>query len=200
MKMHLSLARLTRHSGPPSSKVGMGNNHRNPTNPATWVPTLYFAEGAPFFIVSLIAGIFYKRLGFPNDIIALYTSWLLLPWSLKPIWSPLLEMFKTKKFFVVLFEFAGGLSLAATALCLAMPNYFRYALALFAVVAFCSSTHDIAADGLYIASLSAKQQAAYAGWQGGFYNIARFVSQGGLLILVGYLETRMPVVRAWMLI
>src|SRR5580704_13020822 len=98
MKMHLSLALLTRHSGPPSSKVGMGNNHRNPTNPATWVPTLYFAEGAPFFIVSLIAGIFYKRLGFPNDIIALYTSWLLLPWSLKPIWSPLLEIFRTKKF------------------------------------------------------------------------------------------------------
>ena len=109
-------------------------------HPAAWVPTMYFAEGLPFFAISLIAGILYKRLGLPNDVIALYTSWLLLPWSLKPIWSPLLEMFKTKKFFVVLFEFAGGLSLASIALCLPLPNYFRYTLALFAVVAFCSST------------------------------------------------------------
>src|SRR5271157_6290628 len=168
--------------------------------PATWLPTLYFAEGIPFFAISLIAGILYKRLGMPNDAIALYTSWLLLPWSLKPFWSPLLEMFKTKKFFVVSFEFIVGLSLALIAVCLPLPNYFRYTLALFVLVAFCSSTHDIAADGLYIASLSDKEQAAYAGWQGGFYNIARFVSQGGLLILAGYLETRMPVVRAWMII
>jgi PAT family beta-lactamase induction signal transducer AmpG len=86
------------------------------------------------------------------------------------------------------------------ALCLPLPDYFRYSIAFFTLVAFCSSTHDIAADGLYIASLSPKQQAAYAGWQGGFYNIARFFSQGGLLILAGYLETRMPVVRAWMII
>jgi len=83
---------------------------------------MYFAEGLPFFAISLIAGILYKRLGLPNDVIALYTSWLLLPWSLKPLWSPLLEMFKTKKFFVVLFEFAGGLSLASIALCLPLPN------------------------------------------------------------------------------
>jgi PAT family beta-lactamase induction signal transducer AmpG len=97
-------------------------------------------------------------------------------------------------------EFVGGLSLGMLALCLPMPNYFRYSVALLAVIAFCSSTHDIAADGLYIASLTRKQQAAYAGWQGGFYNIARFFAQGGLLILVGYLETRMPVIRAWMIV
>jgi PAT family beta-lactamase induction signal transducer AmpG len=85
-------------------------------------------------------------------------------------------------------------------LCLPLAGYFRYTLALFVVVAFCSSTHDIAADGLYIASLSAKEQAAYAGWQGGFYNVARFVSQGGLIVLAGYLETRMDVPHAWMAI
>jgi PAT family beta-lactamase induction signal transducer AmpG len=169
-------------------------------HPGLWVPSLYFAEGLPFFAISLIAGILYKRLGLPNDVIALYTSWLLLPWSLKPLWSPLLEMFKTKKFFVVVFECAGGLSLAAIALCLPLPNYFRYTLALFVVVAFCSSTHDIAADGLYIASLSAKQQAAYAGWQGGFYNVARFFSQGALVILAGFLEARYDVPHAWMVI
>jgi MFS transporter, PAT family, beta-lactamase induction signal transducer AmpG len=169
-------------------------------HPGAWVPTLYFAEGLPFFAVSLIAGIFYKRRGVPNDVIALYTSLLLWPWSLKPLWSPLLEMFKTKKFFVVLTEILGGLALALVALSLPLPGYFRYSLAFFSVVAFCSSTHDIAADGLYIASLSPKEQAAYAGWQGGFYNVARFFSQGGLVILAGYLEARMDLSQAWMAI
>src|ERR1035438_10178149 len=163
-----------------------------------WVPTLYFAEGVPFFAVALIAGILYKRLGLRNDVITFYTSLLLLPWSLKPLWSPLIEMFKTKKFFVVALELAGGLSLALVALCLPLPGYFGYTLALLAVVAFSSSTHDIAADGLYIASLSPKEQAAYTGWQGGFYNAARFFSQGGLIILAGYLELRVGVPRAWM--
>jgi PAT family beta-lactamase induction signal transducer AmpG len=109
-------------------------------------------------------------------------------------------MFRTKKFFVVLTELVGGLSLGLLALCLPLPGYFRYSAALLALIAFWSSTHDIAADGLYIGSLNSRQQAEYAGWQGAFYNIARFVSQGGLLILAGYLEYRMPVVRAWMII
>jgi len=175
-----------------------GNPRRIP--PAAWVPTLYFAEGIPFFAVSLLAGILYKRLGLGNDVIALYTKLLLLPWSLKPLWSPLLEMFKTKKYFVVLLQFSGGVSLGLIALCLPLPGYFLYTIGLFAVVAFCSSTHDIAADGLYIASLSGKEQAAYAGWQSGFYSVARLFSQGGLIILAGYLEARMDVPHAWMAI
>ena len=95
------------------------------THPARWVPTLYFAEGVPFFAVALIAGILYKRLGLRNDVITFYTSLLLLPWSLKPLWSPLIEMFKTKKFFVVFLELAGGLSLVLVALCLPLPKLFR---------------------------------------------------------------------------
>jgi PAT family beta-lactamase induction signal transducer AmpG len=169
-------------------------------HPALWIPTLYFAEGLPYFAVQAIAGILYKRRGVPNDVITLYTSLLLLPWSLKPLWSPLLEMFKTKKFFVVVTQFAGGVSLALIALCLPLPGYFRYTLALFAVVAFCSSTHDIAADGLYIASLNAKEQAAYSGWLGAFYNAARLFSKWGLVLLAGYLELRMDVPHAWMVI
>ncbi len=178
----------------------MSNGQPARTHPAAWVPTLYFAEGLPFFAVSLLAGILYKRLGVANDVIALYTSWLLLPWSLKPLWSPVLEMFKTKKFFVVIMELIGGISLALVALCLPLPNFFRYTLAFFSVAAFCSSTHDIAADGLYIASLSSKEQAAFAGWQGGFYNVARFCSQGGLVILAGYLEARSTIAQAWTVI
>lgn len=170
------------------------------TSPAKWVPTLYFAEGLPFYAVSLMALIYYQRAGVSNQVIALTTSLLGLPWSLKPLWSPFLEMYKTRKFFVVSFEFVGGLSLALLALCLPLPGWFRYSIALFSIIGFCSSSHDIAADGLYIASLSDKQQSAYAGWQGGFYNVARFLAQGGLIILAGLLEKRMPAVRAWMII
>ena len=169
-------------------------------SPSLWVPTLYFAEGLPFYAVNMMALIFYSRMGVSNTVITATVSLLALPWTLKPLWSPFLEMFRTKKFFVVLMEIAGGLTLGLLALCLPLPGYFRYSAALLALIAFWSSTHDIAADGLYIASLSSKQQAEYAGWQGAFYNIARFVSQGGLLILAGYLEYRMPVVRAWMVI
>ena len=178
----------------------MSETRRTGVSPAVWVPTLYFAEGLPFYAVGMMALIFYSRMGIDNRTITATVSILGLPWSLKPLWSPFLEMYKTKKFFVVLMEFVGGVSLGLLALCLPLPDYFRYSIAFFALVAFCSSTHDIAADGLYIGSLTPKQQAAYAGWQGGFYNIARFFSQGGLLILAGYLETRMPAVRAWMII
>src|ERR1035438_2227405 len=94
--------------------------------PFAWAPTLYFAEGVPFFAISLIAGILYKRLGMGNDVIALYTKLLLLPWSLKPLWSPLLEMFKTKKYFVVLLQLVGGVSLAVIGLCLPLASYFLY--------------------------------------------------------------------------
>ena len=173
---------------------------RNGHSPSLWVPTLYFAEGLPFYAVNMMALIFYSRMGVSNTVITATVSLLALPWTLKPLWSPFLEMFRTKKFFVVLMELLGGLSLGVLALCLPLPGYFRYSAALLALIAFWSSTHDIAADGLYITSLSSKQQAEYAGWQGAFYNIARFVSQGGLLILAGYLEYRMPVVRAWMVI
>jgi PAT family beta-lactamase induction signal transducer AmpG len=173
---------------------------RSGYRPSLWVPTLYFAEGLPFYAVNMMALIFYSRMGVSNTVITATVSLLALPWTLKPLWSPFLEMFRTKKFFVVLMELVGGLSLGLLALCLPLPGYFRYSTALLALIAFWSSTHDIAADGLYIASLSSKQQAEYAGWQGAFYNIARFVSQGGLLILAGYLEYRMPVVRAWMVI
>ena len=175
-------------------------NDRQYASPARWVPTLYFAEGLPFYTVSLMALVFYQRVGVSNEVIALSTSLLGLPWSLKPLWSPFLEMYKTRKFFVVCFEFIGGLSLGLLALCLPLPGYFRYSIALLSIVGFCSSSHDIVADGLYIASLTSKQQSAYAGWQGGFFNVARFFSQGGLIILAGFLEARMPIFRAWMII
>jgi PAT family beta-lactamase induction signal transducer AmpG len=150
---------------------------------------------------------FYQRMGVGNALITLVISLLAWPWTLKPLWSPLLEMYKTKKFFVVLLQVVGGLSLVLLALSLNLPGYFRYSIAIFSLLGFSSATHDIAADGIYIASLTPKDQAAYAGWQGAFYNIARIFSMGGLIWLTGFLQERFlrahtsaPMVQAWMLV
>lgn len=129
-------------------------------------------------------------MGVPNALNTLVISLLALPWTLKPLWSRLLETYKTKKFFVVLMQMAGGLSLGLVALSLHLPAYFRLSVVLFAVLGFCSATHDIATDGIYIAALSSKEQAAYVGWQGSFYNLARVFTMGGLLWLVGVLSDR----------
>jgi PAT family beta-lactamase induction signal transducer AmpG len=154
-----------------------------------------------------MALIFYQRMGVSNAVTTLVISLLAWPWTLKPLWSPLLETYRTKKFFVVLMQLLGGLGLVLLALCLPLPGYFRYSIAILALMAFASSTHDIAADGLYIASLSPREQAAYAGWQGAFYNVARIFSMGGLIWLAGALQGRFlaagastPMVRAWMAI
>jgi len=175
--------------------------------PATWVPTVYFAEGLPFYAVNILALFFFQKMGVSNTVNTLVISLLALPWTLKPIWSPMLEMFKTKKFFVVLTQLVGGLSLVLIALSLNLPGYFHYVVALLAVLGFCSATHDIATDGIYIAALTPKQQAAWIGWQGSFYNLARVFATGVLLWSVGVLTemfTRSllpaPMVHAWMIV
>lgn len=169
-------------------------------SPMTWVPTLYLAEGLPFYAIALIAGLMYKSFGVPNDQIAHWTKLIGFAWVFKPLWSPFLEASPSKKRLVVLFEFSAGVGLALVAVVLQTPAYFVLSIAMFAWVAFSAATHDIAADGLYIANLSAKQQAAYAGWQGAFFNAAKFIALGGLAILAGHLEKVMSVPNAWTLI
>jgi PAT family beta-lactamase induction signal transducer AmpG len=166
-------------------------------HPLAWVPTLYLAQGLPFYAVALVAGLMFKSLGMPNDLIARWTGVLGLAWVFKALWSPFLELARSKKSVVVAFQLVGGASLAGVALALQLPAWFAVSIALLAVVALASATHDIAADGLYIASLSARQQAAYAGWQGAFFNAAKFLSLGGLVILAGYLEKRLGAAPAW---
>jgi PAT family beta-lactamase induction signal transducer AmpG len=181
--------------------------HSEGRHPATWVPTVYFAEGLPFYAVTLLALTFYQRMGVSVTKIALFTSLLGLPWTLKPLWSPFLEMYKTKKFFVILMQLLGGITTGALALTLTLPGFLQISLVLFSIIAFASATHDIATDGLYIAALSPKQQAEYAGWQGGFFNVGKFFSLGGLIYLAGYLTDKFtragsasPIVHAWMII
>ena len=166
-------------------------------HPLAWVPTLYLAQGLPFYSVALVAGLMFKSMGVPNDRIAHWTGLLGLAWVFKALWSPFLELARSKKAAVVGFQLAGGLALGALALALQLPGWFALSIALLALVALASSTHDIAADGLYIASLNPRQQAAYAGWQGAFFNGAKFLSLGGLVILAGHLEGRFGAQPAW---
>lgn len=169
-------------------------------SPLTWVPTLYLTQGLPFYAIALIAGLMYKSQGVANDQIARWTGLLGLFWVFKPLWSPLLETIPSKKRIVVFFQYVGAAGLGCAALALGAPAWFALSLCFFALVSFASATHDIAADGLYIASLSNKQQAAYAGWQGAFFNAAKFISLGGLVILAGHLEMTMAVADAWAVI
>ena len=174
-------------------------------NPALWVPTVYFAEGLPYYAVNFVTLFFLQKMGVSNTVNTLAISLLALPWSLKPLWSPALEMFKTKKYFVILMELLGGASLLMVAVSLNLPDYFRYVMVLLAVLGVCSATHDIATDGIYIAVLTPKEQAAWVGIQGACYNMARIFCTGALLWLAGTLTERFtraqmaaPIVHAWM--
>lgn len=177
-------------------------NNSKLRHPLTWVPTLYFAEGLPLWVVLIVAGVMFKSMGVSNQEIGHWTGILVLAWTFKPLWSPLLETSNNKRFFVVLFQIIGGVALGLIALTLQLPNAIAVTVALLGVVALASATHDIAADGLYIASLSTKQQAAFAGWQGAFYNASKFVISGGLVVLAGDLQTKLqyPPEKAWSII
>ncbi|MDF1546397.1 MAG: MFS transporter [Bacteroidales bacterium] len=169
-------------------------------HPATWIPTVYFGMGLPFVAIAQASALMYKNLGISDTQIALWTSLIMLPWTLKPLWSPVLEMFKTKKHFVVATQLVTGFTFALVALSLPLDGFFRYSIALLAVVAFSGSTHDIATDGVYLSVLSSKLQAKYIGWQGAAYNIAKIVSGGGFVYFAGELEKTIGVVHAWMVV
>ncbi|HEY2926131.1 MFS transporter, partial [Piscinibacter sp.] len=166
-------------------------------SPFTWVPSLYFAQGLPFFAVNVVMALMYKSMGVPNEQIARWSGLLSLAWGIKWLWSPFLELAPSKKSIVVVFQLLGGAGLCLVALSLQLPNYFLVGIAALTLVSLASATHDIASDGLYIASLPAKQQAEFAGWQGAFFNVARFISMGGLVILAGHLEKSIGVANAW---
>jgi len=168
--------------------------------PARWVPTLYFAEGLPFVAIAMVSALMYKNMGIADAQITFWTSLVMLPWTLKPLWGPVLEMFKTKKHFVVGTQFIGGVAFGFLALTLPLDGFFRYSLALFAIIAFNGATHDIAADGVYINVLSPKLQAQFVGWQGAAYNIAKVFTQGALVFLAGQLEMSVGITKAWMTI
>ncbi len=157
-------------------------------NPWAWIPTLYFSQGLPYVIVMTVSVIMYKNFGLSNTKIAFYTSWLYLPWVIKPLWSPFVDIFFTKRKWVLATQFILGISLASIALTLPTPQYFQYSMAFLWLMAFNSATHDIASDGLYLISLNSKEQSFFVGIRSTFYRVAMITGQGLLVILAGYLE------------
>jgi PAT family beta-lactamase induction signal transducer AmpG len=158
-------------------------------SPWFWIPSLYYAEGMPYIIVMTVSVIFYKRMGISNTDIALYTSWLYLPWVIKPLWSPLVDLLRTKRFWIITMQLLIGAGLGGVALTIPLPDFFKFTLGFFWLLAFSSATHDIAIDGFYMLGLTRHQQAWYIGFRATFYRFAMITGQGLLIIFAGYLES-----------
>jgi len=161
-------------------------------NPFYWIPTTWFAMGLPNLVLGgTIASLLYKSLGYSDAQIAFWTGVIVLPWSFKPLWGPFMELYKTKKFYIQLSQFACGLLFALSVLTLYSNAFFPLSVSLFFLIAFFGATQDMAADGVYLSELSASDQAKYVGWQGTFYNVAKIFSNGGMVFLAG---TLIPVI------
>lgn len=162
-----------------------------------WVPTLYFAEALPYVVVMTLSTIMYTNLGLSNTELAFYTGWLYLPWVIKPLWSPIVDSLRTKRWWIIAMQLLVGASLAAVALTLQTDWWLRGSLAFFWLMAFSSATHDIAADGFYILALNENDQALYVGIRSTAYRIGMIFCQGLIVVLAGYLEERYNVPLAW---
>jgi len=160
-------------------------------SPWSWIPTLYFASGMPYVVVMSVSVIMYKRLGISNTDIALYTSWLYLPWVIKPFWSPFVDILRTKRSWIVAMQLLIGAGLGGVALTLPTDDFFRNSLALLWLLAFSSATHDIAADGFYMLGLSKHDQTWFVGIRSTFYRLAMIAGQGLLIMLAGLMEKTM---------
>lgn len=158
------------------------------TNPWAWIPTLYFAEALPYVAVMTISVMMYKRLDISNTDIALYTSWLYLPWVIKPLWSPFIDLIKSKRWWILAMELLIGAGMAGIAFTIPTSHFFQSTLAFFWLMAFYSATHDIAADGFYMLALTPHEQTLYVGIRSTFYRIATIAGQGLLIMLAGTLE------------
>ena len=168
-------------------------------NPWWWVPTSYFSEGIPFALVIWVAGTMFKDLGHSDGQITFATSSIGIAWSLKPFWAAFLDMYRTKKFFVLSMEFLMAALLIGIAVSLPLPNYFQIVIAVLWVIAFASSTQDICVDGIYITTLDAAKQAAYIGVQGVFWNVGRIFATAAIVWTAGTLRTdhHMAAETAW---
>lgn len=163
-----------------------------------WVPTLYFVEGLPYFIVNTISLIIFKDLGMDNGRLALITSLIGLPWMIKPLWSPFVDIFRSKRWWIVTMQALMAVSVGLIALSLPKSSPFTLTLILFVIAAFASATHDIAADGFYMIALDNDRQSAFVGIRNTFYRVAMVFGQGVLVVIAGVLETRTgDVALAW---
>ncbi|MCF0159197.1 MAG: MFS transporter, partial [Bacteroidaceae bacterium] len=179
-------------------------------NPWLWIPTLYFAEGIPYFIVNSISVTLFTRMGVPNGEMALFTSLLYLPWTIKPLWSPFVDIFKTKRWWILAMQLFVTILFVLTTLSIPHPDkalieagqtpvsLFTVCLILFVFTAFSSATHDIAADGFYMLALNQKEQSFFVGIRSTFYRLSSIFGQGVLVLIAGILETQLDdIPMAW---
>lgn len=181
-------------------RLNIKNNSGSLRNsrPWAWIPTLYIAEGLPYFAVNVLTVLMYTNLGIGVKEMAFYTGWLYLPWVIKPFWSPFVDLFKTKRWWTITMELLMAIALACIGFILPASWFFSWTIVCFWITAFLSATHDIAADGYYMLALSSHDQAAFVGVRSTFYRVASVIGQGGLVILAGYLEKSCESVsRAW---
>ncbi len=171
-------------------------------NPWAWVPSLYFAEGLPYVIVMTISVVMYKQLGLSNADITLYTSWLYLPWVIKPLWSPFVDVIKTKRWWITAMQLLVGASLGGVAFTIPSASWLQYTLFFFWVMAFASATHDIAADGFYMLGLEEYDQAFFVGIRSTFYRLATIFGQGILVMIAGNIQVlfRYNIGYSWCLV
>lgn len=157
-------------------------------NPWAWVPSLYFAEGLPYVAVMVLSTYLYKQIGMNNADITFYTSWLYLPWIIKPLWSPFIDLIKTKRWWIVAMQLLVGASLGGLAFTIPTHSWLQGSLFFFWVMAFSSATHDIAADGFYMIGLRPHQQALFVGIRSTFYRLSQIFGQGVLITVAGTLQ------------
>ncbi|MFZ2999635.1 MAG: AmpG family muropeptide MFS transporter [Undibacterium umbellatum] len=166
-----------------------------------WIPSLYFSQGIPYVVVMTLSVIMYKNLDISNSDIALYTSWLYLPFVIKPFWSPFVDMFKTKRFWIITLELVIGALFGLVALTIPMPGFFQATLLVFWLLAFSAATHDISSDGFYMLGLEQHQQAAFVGVRSMFFRMAMLYGQGALVYLAGSLRDLTGDVKfAWIVV
>jgi PAT family beta-lactamase induction signal transducer AmpG len=168
----------------------MADAKTSPRNPWFWIPTLYVAEGLPYALAMSVSLVLYKNLGVSNTDIAFYTSWLYLPWVIKPLWSPVVDLLKTRRLWIWMTQLLLGAGLAGVALTIPAPHFFQLTLAFFWLLAFSSATHDIAADGFYMLAMTEREQAFFSGIRSTFYRVAMICAQGQLVILAGKIHER----------
>jgi PAT family beta-lactamase induction signal transducer AmpG len=178
----------------------MTNQKQTSRNPWAWVTTLYFTEAIPYVMVMTVSTIMYKNLGFTNADITFFTSLLYLPWVIKFAWGPFIDMFKTKRFWIIIMQLIISITLIGIALSLQTTIFWSLTLIVFALMAFASATHDIAADGFYMLSLEQHQQAAFVGVRSTFYRVATIVGSGFLVVIAGQLAPGMGFKNAWSIV
>ncbi|MGO4773590.1 MFS transporter [Flavobacterium sp. W22_SRS_FK3] len=156
--------------------------------PWYWIPLLNFASGLPYAVIISVSVIMYKNLGISNEDIGVYTSLLYLPWVIKPLWSPFIELNGTKRKWFLSMQLLISIAFLLVGFTIPANGFFIMTLAIFWVAAFASASNDIASDGFYLLVLPKEQQSFFLGIRSTFYRLSLLAGNGLIVLFAGYLE------------